>query len=120
MIGESLKMSEANSKAREAKRKGNFEESVIEAVEYVFSSFGESCKQALYFHLKNCYNIGKKEIPSKIEEFAEALEQIFGSGAKLIEIEIMKLLFGKVQTFRFSPRHEILVFTDYLEKLRDL
>jgi hypothetical protein len=39
MIRESLKMSEANNKAREAKRKSNFEESVIEAVDIVFSSF---------------------------------------------------------------------------------
>jgi 2,4-dienoyl-CoA reductase-like NADH-dependent reductase (Old Yellow Enzyme family) len=113
-------MSEANNKAREAKRKSNFEESVIEAVDIVFSSFGESCKQALYFYLKNCHSIDRKEIPRKIEDFAEALEQIFGSGAKLIEIAIMKLLFSKVQTFKYSPRQEILVFTDYLEKLADL
>jgi hypothetical protein len=120
MIEKSFEISEADKKAKAKSKKDNFGKTVMDVVENVFSSLGEQCKQALYFHLKNRYNIGKKEIPSKIEEFAEALEQILGSGAKLIEIEIMKLLFSKVQTFKYSPRQEILVFTDYLEKLGEL
>jgi nucleoside-diphosphate-sugar epimerase len=116
MIQESLcEMSAANNK----QRKGNFEKLVMDAVENVFSSLGESCKQAIYFHLENRYNIGKKEIPERIEDFADALEEIFGSGAKLIEIEIIKLLFSKVQTFKYSPKQEDLLFTNYLKRLGD-
>ena len=40
--------------------KNNFEKLLIEAADTVFSSLGDQCKQALYFHLKHYYNIGKQ------------------------------------------------------------
>jgi hypothetical protein len=97
--------------------KDNFEKLLIEAVDNVFSSLGDSCKQALYFHLKHGYDITKQEIPQRIEDFADALEEIFGLGAKLIEIEIMRALFTKVQDFSHSPKQEDLSFTKYVETL---
>lgn len=95
--------------------KGNFKKLLIEAVDTVFSSLGGSCKQAIYFHLKHCYNISKHEIPYRIEDFADALEKIFGAGAKLIEVEIMRALFARVQDFSYSPKQEDLSFTSYLK-----
>ena len=65
----------------------SFETTIIEAVDESFSSFGHSCKQAIYFQLENTFNITKQEIPFKIEEFANSIEQIFGIGARLIEVE---------------------------------
>jgi nucleoside-diphosphate-sugar epimerase len=102
-------------KKESASRKGNFEKLLIEAVDNAFSSLGDSCKQAIYFHLKDRYNIGKHEIPHRIEDFADALEKIFGPGAKLIEIEIMRALFTKVQDFSYSPKQEDLSFTNYVK-----
>lgn len=96
---------------------GNFGKLLIEAVDTVFSSLGDSCKQALYFHLKDGYSISKQEIPCRIEEFAIAIEKIFGPGAKLIEIEIMRALFAMVQDFKCAPKQEDLSFTDYVETL---
>jgi len=102
-------------KRKSGSRKGNFKKFLIEAVDNVFSSLGDSCKQAIYFHLKDCYNISKHEIPYRIEDFADALEKIFGPGAKLIEVEIMRALFAKVQDFSYSPKQEDLSFTSYVE-----
>jgi nucleoside-diphosphate-sugar epimerase len=102
-------------KKKHGSRKGNFEQLLIEAVDNVFSSLGDSCKQAIYFHLKDCYNINKHEIPYRIEDFADALEKIFGPGAKLIEIEIMRAFFTKVQDFNYSPKQEDLSFTNYVK-----
>ena len=96
-----------------------FEELVSEAVDECFSSLGDSCKQAIYFHLKGCYNISKKEIPSRIRDFADALEEIFGPGAKLIEIGIMRALYTKVQDFKYSSKQEELSFTNYVETLQN-
>jgi hypothetical protein len=104
-------------KKQSGSRKDNFEKLLIEAVDSVFSSLGDSCKQALYFHLKHCHNISKHEIPHRINDFADALEEIFGPGAKLIEIEIMKVLFSKVQIFTGSPKQGDLSFTNYVKKL---
>jgi hypothetical protein len=118
MIQDSLiEMSEAPRMKRTEAQKGNFQKMIVEAVDNVFSSIGDSCKQVLYFHLKRSYNIDKQEIPYRIDDFAVALEAIFGPGAKLIEIEIMKVLFSKVQVFSHSHKHEDLSFTDYVKHL---
>ena len=119
IVRESIEMSKASDYAKNKRKKGSFGELVMETVDTVFSSLGESCKQAVYFHLKNRYNISRENIPERIEDFFDALEGIFGLGAKLIEIEIMKLLFSKVQTFKCSLKQEGLLFKDYLKMLGD-
>jgi nucleoside-diphosphate-sugar epimerase len=108
-------MIKVRSKKEIETQKGTFGKLVTEAVDNVFSSLGDSCKQAIYFHLKDRYNINKHEIPYRIEDFADALEKIFGLGAKLIEIEIMRALFTKVQVFSYSAKQEDLSFTNYVE-----
>jgi hypothetical protein len=65
--------------------------------------------------LKDGHSISKQEIPYRIEEFAIAIEKIFGPEAKLIEIEIMRTLFSMVQNFKYTPKQEDLSFTDYVE-----
>jgi hypothetical protein len=106
---------------RKKKRKlceGSFEAIIIEAVDEVFSSFGHSCKQAIYFQLENTFKIKKEEIPLKIEDFANAIEQIFGIGAKFIEMKIIEVLHEKTQGFMYFPKKEDLVFTEYVASLR--
>jgi hypothetical protein len=106
---------------RRKKRKsceGSFEAIMIEAVDEVFSSFGHSCKQALYFQLENTFKIKKQEIPLKIEDFANAIEQIFGIGAKIIEMKIIEVLHEKTQGFMYFPKKEDLMFTEYVASLR--
>ncbi len=100
-------------------RKGRFEELLMEAVESVFSSLGKPCKQGIYLYLESRYNISRREIPRRIEDFANALEEIFGIGAKLIEIEIMRLLFRRVRAFKYSPKNEGLLFVNYVRRLGD-
>lgn len=98
---------------------GTFEELLLEAVEEGFSCLGDSCKQAIYFRLMDCYNISKHEIPYKIREFANAIEGIFGPGARFLEIRIMNALYGRVQSFKYFPEQEELSFTNYVEILRN-
>ena len=99
-------------------RENSFETTIIEAVDEGFSPFGHSSKQAIYFHLENTFKITKQEIPYKIEEFADAIEQIFGAGAKLIEIRIIEALHKKIQDFVHLPKKGELVFTEYVANLR--
>ena len=96
----------------------DFDSLFLEAVDYTFSMLGNSNKQALYFHLKNSYGIGREAIPQNIEIFANTLEQVFGQGALLLEARIMETLHRKVPRFRFSPKQRELSFLDYLESLR--
>jgi len=99
-------------------REKSFETAIIEAVDEGFSPFGHSRKQAIYFHLENIFKIKKQEIPYKIEEFANAIEQIFGAGAKLIEIRIIEALHERTQGFVHLPKKGELVFTEYVANLR--
>ena len=97
--------------------KNSFEVTMIEAVNEGFALFGHFSKQAIYFHLENTFKIKKQEIPYKLEEFADAIEQIFGAGAKLIEIRIIEALHERNQDFVHFPKKGELMFTEYVDNL---
>ena len=99
----------------------SFEELLLESVDEGLSSLGETCKQAIYFHLEKEFKLNKRDIAFRIKDFAEAIENIFGVGAKLLEIRIMKNLFKNMgYPFPYSrPRaQEYLEFTRYIESAR--
>jgi hypothetical protein len=70
--------------------RNEFDRLLLEAVDEGLCILGESSKQAIYFHLERNFGIKKDEIPSKLEAFSGALEQIFGFGANFIEISITR------------------------------
>ena len=96
----------------------NFEKLLTKAVDKAFSSLFHSQKQNLYSHLSRCYSISKQDIPYAVDDFINALQEIFGSGAKLVEIEIMKSLYALVQNYTFIPNQSDLSFTEYVTAIR--
>lgn len=97
-------------------RKGSFEKLLLESVDEGLSSLGDSAKQAVYFYLKKSYKLDKRDIPRKIEEFADAMERTFGLGSKFLEILIMKRIYQKVgESFEYNQEPKDLVFTEYVE-----
>jgi hypothetical protein len=94
--------------------KRDFDKLLLEAVDEGLSSLGESAKQAIYFHLEKDFNIDKQEIPSRVNDFASAIEKIFGLGANLIEILIMRRLHEKIRLDIKCNRSEDLTFTEYV------
>ncbi len=96
----------------------NFEKLLLEAVDEGFSSLCGSSKQVIYSLLENTFNINRQDIPSKIQEFVDAIEKIFGLGAKVLEILIIKRLNEKVGGVVEYPEHEDLVFTEYVAAAR--
>jgi len=96
-----------------------FRKLLLEAVDEALSSLGDSVKQAIYFHLERRFNIKKQEIPDRIEEFTNAIEEIFGLGAKLLEIRIMKNFYEKDgHTLKYFPEKDELLFAEYMEAAR--
>jgi len=92
-----------------------FEEFLLEAIDEGLSVLGESAKQAVYCHLGKTFKMNRLDIPYRLEEFTDAVEKIFGAGAKILEIQIMKCLFKKVgHTFKNYPRPKDLTFTEYV------
>jgi hypothetical protein len=99
-------------------QKNQLDATIMEAVDESLASFGDSVRKVVYFQLKNNYNVAKQEIPAKIEEFASAIQGIFGIGARLIEIKIIETLHAKVEGFLFIPKGENLLFKDYMQNVR--
>ncbi len=100
----------------ESPRSCGFKRLLSEAVDEGLSSLGGSSKQAVYFYLERTFKIKKRDIPNKIEEFTNAIEKIFGHGAKILEIQIMKHLYEKVgHNFEYFPEKDDLLLTEYVE-----
>ena len=94
-----------------------FETVMVDTVDEVFSSLGPSCRQAIYFQLEKKFRIRRNEIALKITDFAYAIEQIFGGGAKFIELKIIEALHGKIPGFMYFPKTEDIVFAEYVASL---
>jgi len=99
-----------------------FETILLEAIDEAFSILGERVKVSLYFHLEDKFTIPKQDIPYRIDDFSDTLEQIFGAAATSIQILIMKKLNEKITcNYKYSgPSWLIpeLTFRQYIELLR--
>jgi hypothetical protein len=82
------------------------------------SCLGESGKHAVYFHLERRFGIKKREIPFRVEDFADAVEKIFGPGARLLEIQIMKSLYRNIRRPLGNKKLQDIVFTEYVATAR--
>lgn len=69
---------------------------LLDAVDSALSSFGDSAKRSVYFHLENKFALKKEQIPNRVEDFDSGLEQIFGLGTRFLEVLIMKNLYNKL------------------------
>jgi hypothetical protein len=99
----------------EALPKRDFEKFVVEAVDEGLSSLGDSSKQAIYFHLERSFDIKRKEIPSKIDDFAKALEKIFGIGANFLEVLIKERLDEKTGKNDRTEKNQNLTLAQYVK-----
>jgi hypothetical protein len=73
-----------------------FNKILLEAIDDALSSLSESVKESIYYHLEKIFNIKKYEIPHRIDDFSDALERIFGLGARPLEIMFMKHLHNRI------------------------
>lgn len=63
---------------------------VLQCIEDGLLILGDEGKSVVLWWLETKCHIRKKEIPSRIDEFVGLLEELFGSGAKIIERSITK------------------------------
>jgi len=99
-----------------------FEDFLQDSIDEAFSSLGEAVKTSIYFHLEHKFTITRQEIPWRIADFSDALERIFGLGAKHLELLIMKKLYEKVNClYRWEGPNWLvpdLTFKEYVELVR--
>jgi hypothetical protein len=90
-----------------------FDKLLVSAIDEALTSLGESVKQSIYFHIENKFNVPRNEIPSNLKDFQGGLEKIFGTGARFIEILIMKNLHAKIG-LPLKMESEQLEFVEYV------
>ncbi len=110
-------------KVSKRKREEKFSAILLEAIDEAFSTLGNRAKSSIYLHLESKFAISKQDIPERVGDFSEALEQIFGLAAPKLEILIMKCLNEKVKcTYNWvGPKWLVpdLTFSKYV-KLMEL
>lgn len=90
---------------------------LLEAIDAALAPLGKNITQTIYTCMEKTFKIKKQEILHKHKEFTEALEQMLGEGAKLIEIKIIEELHKRIKDFMHCPKKGKLEFTDYLTDL---
>ena len=95
---------------------------LLESIDEAFSSLGESAKASIYSYLENEMDIRELEIPFRIDDFQNALERIFGMGARHLEILFIMHLHEKLKTkYKWHmPRWVVpeLTFKEYVRLLK--
>jgi hypothetical protein len=88
------------------KPKPDFNEMLLASIEEALSSLGENVAASIYFHVEETFNIKRLEIPQRLNDFSEALEKIFGLGARTLELLCMKKLHEKIGVSYKWPEYE--------------
>jgi len=96
----------------------DFDELLLEAVDEGLDSIGGSAKHAIFFYLETVFQIKRREIPNRIEDFAAAIEKIFGLGANCLELLIMKHLYEKVKKTVQLNEPKDFTFTKYVNAVK--
>jgi len=73
-----------------------FSNLLVEVIDKTLSSLGEAPKSAIYLHLEKVFNLNRSEIPARIDEFSSGIEDLFGLGARILEIKIIQNLHSEV------------------------
>lgn len=84
----------------------SFQQILLEAIDEALASLGENVKTSIYFHLEESFSVKRQDIPQKIDDFSDALERIFGPGARHLEILFIKRLHAKIGVTCKWPTHE--------------
>jgi len=93
----------------------DFEKLFMKAVDESLTVLPESGREMLFFHLERSFSIKKRDIPKKPENFIDALEQIFGAGAQVLEKLIVQNMYSKLG-LEYQERKDY-TFTDYLKRV---
>ncbi len=96
-----------------------FDELFVQAIDQTFSRLlGMTAKQVFFSFLANEIKLSKQDMPNRVNDFVYGLEQIFGTSASLLELEVMKTLRQSVPSFKYSAQTSDLSFEPYVASLR--
>ncbi len=96
----------------------DFQKTVYESIDKTLSALGEQIKNCFYTALEKNYGIKRQEVGLKTTTFTAAIENLFGSSAKILEIKIIQNINRQVEGFTYRPKNGEFSFEDYLAALQ--
>jgi hypothetical protein len=100
---------EANSMVKLAQ----LDEALLEAVDFGLLVPGETVRATIYERLETVYGIKREEIPEKLPAFHQALRELVGSVANVLERVIAKNLYSRLGLS--FVKHEDWTLVDYVD-----
>lgn len=98
----------------------SFEKKFLEAVDEAFYSIGnDDYNRVIYEYLEKNFMLTKLNIPKRIEDFSEALDKIFGLGAKILEIRIMNNLYLRIDNSFKYKNEKTFDFVNYIKSIKN-
>jgi hypothetical protein len=98
----------------------DFNRLFIDVIDETFSSLGESAKTAIYYHLEQKFRIKKDEMPVHVDNFAQALDRLFGIGSKPLELMFMQRLNEKVKHECVPIKSGDFTFEKYVDMVKQI
>ncbi len=90
---------------------------MLDAVDDGVGFLDKQGKAAMYIQVEKRFDLKREEIPEKLEVFSQALDGLFGYGAKIIETQIERNLSKKLDLeFEANQRLTLKDFADHIEK----
>ena len=78
---------------------------------------GEIVRTAIYDRIQRSYQLGREEIPEKLETFHQALQDLLGAGGKVMEKLIAKSLYRRLK-LNFT-QHDGWTLIDYVNHAKE-
>ena len=94
-------------------------EVLLQAVDDGLSVPGEIVRAAIYQRIERSYQLRREEIPEKLETFHQALQDLIGGGAKVMEKLIAKNLYRRLGlNFTEHANWNIVDYVNHAKKAR--
>jgi hypothetical protein len=77
-------------------RPAELNETLLQAVDHGLLALGQSARVAIYEWIESSYQVRREDIPDKLLTFHRALQDLLGSGAKMIERLIARDLYSRL------------------------
>jgi|SRR3989337_4215232 len=94
-------------------------EALLEAVDQGLAIPGEIVRAAIYERIERSYQVKREDIPENLEGFHKALEELLGAGARVIERQIAKNFYSRLD-LNFTARKDwtIVEYFDHAKKAK--
>jgi len=95
------------------------DDALREATDYGLLALGEIVRDTIYQRIERTHQVERKEIPKELETFHKALQGMLGAAAKVIEKQIAKNLYSRLDlSFTEHINWTIVEYFDQAKKAK--